>query len=50
MEDDPYGELRFDEGGRIPYIGAGQLPGSIPAGDIFKDSDPGHANRLYDLR
>ena len=24
--------------------------GQHSAGDIFKDSDPGHANRLYDLR
>ena len=41
VEDDPYGELRFDEGGRIPYIGAGQLPGSILLGTFSKTVTPG---------
>ena len=41
VEDDPYGELRFDEGGRIPYIGAGRLPGSILLGTFSKTVTPG---------
>lgn len=41
VEDDPYGELRFDGGGRIPYIGAGQLPGSILLGTFSKTVTPG---------
>lgn len=41
VEDDPYGELRFDEGGRIPYIGAGKLPGSILLGTFSKTVTPG---------
>ena len=40
MEDDPYGELRFD-GERLPYIGAGKLPGSIVLGTFSKTVTPG---------
>lgn len=41
VEDDPYGELRFDEGGRLPYIGAGRLPNSILLGTFSKTVTPG---------
>lgn len=40
IEDDPYGELRFD-GSRLPYIGAGKLPGSILLGTFSKTVTPG---------
>lgn len=40
VEDDPYGDLSF-EGGRLPYIGAGQLPGSIVLGTFSKTVTPG---------
>ncbi len=40
LEDDPYGELRF-EGERLPYIGAGKLPGSILLGTFSKTVTPG---------
>lgn len=40
IEDDPYGELRF-EGERLPYIGAGRLPGSILLGTFSKTFTPG---------
>ena len=40
IEDDPYGELRF-EGSRLPYIGAGKLPGSILLGTFSKTVTPG---------
>ena len=40
IEDDPYGELRFD-GERLPYIGAGKLPGSILLGTFSKTVTPG---------
>lgn len=40
IEDDPYGELRF-EGERLPYIGAGRLPGSILLGTFSKTVTPG---------
>lgn len=40
IEDDPYGELRFD-GERLPYIGAGKLPGSILLGTFSKIVTPG---------
>lgn len=40
VEDDPYGELRFD-GERLPYIGAGKLPGSIVLGTFSKTVTPG---------
>ena len=40
IEDDPYGELRFD-GERPPYIGAGRLPGSILLGTFSKTVTPG---------
>ncbi len=40
VEDDPYGELRF-EGGRLPYIGAGHLPGSVLLGTFSKTITPG---------
>lgn len=40
IEDDPYGELRF-EGERLPYIGLGKLPNSILAGTFSKTVSPG---------
>lgn len=40
IEDDPYGELRF-EGERLPYIGAEKLPGSILLGTFSKTVTPG---------
>lgn len=40
IEDDPYGELRF-EGERLPYIGAGRRPNSILLGTFSKTITPG---------
>lgn len=40
VEDDPYGELRF-EGRHLPYIGAGRLPNSILLGTFSKTVTPG---------
>lgn len=40
VEDDPYGELRFD-GERLPYIGMGRLPNSILLGTFSKTVTPG---------
>lgn len=40
MEDDPYGDLRFD-GEHLPYIGAGALPNSILLGTFSKTVTPG---------
>lgn len=40
VEDDPYGELRFD-GERLSYIGAGNLPNSILLGTFSKIITPG---------
>lgn len=40
VEDDPYGELRFD-GERLPYIGAGKLLNSIVLGTFSKTVTPG---------
>lgn len=40
IEDDPYGELRFD-GERLSYIGAGKLPNSILLGTFSKTVTPG---------
>lgn len=40
IEDDPYGELRF-QGEFLPYIGAGKLPGSILLGTFSKTVTPG---------
>ncbi|WP_367272216.1 PLP-dependent aminotransferase family protein [uncultured Dysosmobacter sp.] len=40
IEDDPYGELRFD-GEHLPYIGAGRLPYSILLGTFSKTVTPG---------
>lgn len=40
IEDDPYGELRFN-GERQPYIGAGKLPNSILLGTFSKTVTPG---------
>ncbi|WP_165252167.1 PLP-dependent aminotransferase family protein [Adlercreutzia sp. ZJ304] len=40
IEDDPYGELRFD-GATLPYIGAGHLPHSIVLGSFSKVVTPG---------
>ncbi len=40
VEDDPYGDLRF-EGDRLPYIGAGRLLNSIVLGTFSKTVTPG---------
>lgn len=40
IEDDPYGELRFNEE-TLPYIGAGKLPNSILLGTFSKTVTPG---------
>lgn len=40
IEDDPYGDLRFD-GERLPYIGAGRLFNSIVLGTFSKTVTPG---------
>lgn len=40
VEDDPYGDLRF-EGVRLPYIGAGKLKNSILLGTFSKTVTPG---------
>lgn len=40
VEDDPYGDLRF-EGVRLPYIGAGSLKNSIVMGTFSKTVTPG---------
>lgn len=40
VEDDPYGELRFDDQ-QFPYIGMGKLPGSIVLGSFSKTVTPG---------
>lgn len=40
IEDDPYGELRF-EGESLPYIGAGKLENSILLGTFSKTVTPG---------
>ena len=40
IEDDPYGELRF-EGEPLPFTGAGHLPGSILLGSFSKTISPG---------
>lgn len=40
VEDDPYGELRF-EGERLPYIGVGKLPNSLLLGTFSKTVTPG---------
>jgi len=40
IEDDPYGDLRF-EGEKLPYIGAGKLKNSILMGTFSKTVTPG---------
>lgn len=40
VEDDPYGELRF-EGKHLPYIGAGKLENSVLLGSFSKIVTPG---------
>lgn len=40
VEDDPYGELCFEEGG-LPYIGAGRLEYSVLLGTFSKTITPG---------
>lgn len=40
IEDDPYGELRF-EGDELPYIGAGRLKNSVLFGTFSKTVTPG---------
>lgn len=40
VEDDPYGDLRF-EGEDLPYIGANKLPNSVLLGSVSKIITPG---------
>ena len=41
IQDDPYGELRFEEGDRIPYIGLNQTEKNIYLGSFSKIVTPG---------
>lgn len=41
IQDDPYGELRFEEGERIPYIGLNQSEKNIYLGSFSKIVTPG---------
>ncbi len=41
IQDDPYGELRFEEGDRIPYIGMNQTNKNIYLGSFSKIVTPG---------
>ncbi len=41
IQDDPYGELRFEEGERIPYIGMNQTKKNIYLGSFSKIVTPG---------
>ncbi len=41
IQDDPYGELRFEEGERIPYIGMNQTRKNIYLGSFSKIVTPG---------
>ncbi len=41
VQDDPYGELRFEEGERIPYIGLNQSEKNIYLGSFSKIVTPG---------
>lgn len=41
IQDDPYGELRFEEGERIPYIGLNQTEKNIYLGSFSKIVTPG---------
>lgn len=41
IQDDPYGELRFEEGKRIPYIGVNQTRKNIYLGSFSKIVTPG---------
>ena len=41
VQDDPYGELRFEEGERIPYIGMNQTRKNIYLGSFSKIVTPG---------
>lgn len=41
IQDDPYGELRFEEGERIPYIGVNQSEKNIYLGSFSKIVTPG---------
>ena len=41
IQDDPYGELRFEEGERIPYIGMNQTQKNIYLGSFSKIVTPG---------
>lgn len=41
IQDDPYGELRFEEGARIPYIGLNQTEKNIYLGSFSKIVTPG---------
>lgn len=41
IQDDPYGELRFEEGNRLPYIGLNQTNKNIYLGSFSKIVTPG---------
>ncbi len=41
VQDDPYGELRFEDGDRIPYIGLNQTEKNIYLGSFSKIVTPG---------
>lgn len=41
IQDDPYGELRFEEGDRLPYIGLNQTNKNIYLGSFSKIVTPG---------
>ena len=41
VQDDPYGELRFEDGERIPYIGVNQTEKNIYLGSFSKIVTPG---------
>lgn len=41
IQDDPYGELRFEDGDRIPYIGMNQTSKNIYLGSFSKIVTPG---------
>jgi len=41
IQDDPYGELRFEEGERLPYIGLNQTDKNIYLGSFSKIVTPG---------
>ena len=48
MEDGPCRDCALTGGSRIPLYRGRPAAGQHSARDIFKDSDPGHADQLYD--